>query len=199
MRRGAEVVGEDRALALLAVARLAGVASVQAARVGEPPVEAARRLEEVAADRAHVPELRRRGEPARPREAPPARRRSPRSRPASFRRRSASRRSRAGRAPRCRPECRPSIRPSRSCGTTSVPPAISTAPGVAATSSRLSGRTRRRPVVTVMRERDPSRGVTRGAALPRAPPAPRRARSAASGCRPRSRRGSRSRSRRRSG
>src|SRR5206468_2527770 len=31
----------------------------------EPPVPAARRLEQVAADRAHVPELRRRGEPTR--------------------------------------------------------------------------------------------------------------------------------------
>src|SRR5581483_1641552 len=64
MRRRAVVIREDRVLAVLAVAREARVAAMQAARVLEPPVPAARRLQEVAADRAHVPQLRRRGEAA---------------------------------------------------------------------------------------------------------------------------------------
>ena len=78
MRRGAEVVGEDRVLPVLAVAGVAAVAAVQPARVPEPPVPAAGRLEQVAADRAHVPELRRGGG----RQPPAARRgaRSPRPR-----------------------------------------------------------------------------------------------------------------------
>ena len=65
VRRGAEVVPEERMLAMLPVARVARVAAVQSARELEPPVPAAGRLEQVAADRAHVPELRRRGQPAR--------------------------------------------------------------------------------------------------------------------------------------
>src|SRR5512141_2116235 len=65
MRRRAEVVREDRVLAVLAVARVAAVTAVEAAVVAEPPVPAPRRLEEVAAERAHVAELRRRRKPAR--------------------------------------------------------------------------------------------------------------------------------------
>jgi hypothetical protein len=65
MRRGAEVVGEDRVLAVLAFARMAAVAAVQPARELEPPVPAPCRLEEVAAERSHIPQLRARGEPAR--------------------------------------------------------------------------------------------------------------------------------------
>ena len=45
--------------------RVAAVAAVQPARELEPPVPAARRLEEVPADRAHRAQLRRRREPAR--------------------------------------------------------------------------------------------------------------------------------------
>ena len=65
VRRRAEVVREDRVLAVLAVAREALVPAVQAARPVEAPVPAARRLQQVAAERAHVAELRARGEPAR--------------------------------------------------------------------------------------------------------------------------------------
>ena len=65
VRRGAEVVREDRVLAVLALARVAAVAAVEPAREREPPVPAPGRLEEVAADRPHVPELRRGREPAR--------------------------------------------------------------------------------------------------------------------------------------
>src|SRR5207248_10748074 len=50
---------------MLAVPRVAAVAAVQTAGVLEPPVPAARRLQEVPADRAHVPQLWRRREPAR--------------------------------------------------------------------------------------------------------------------------------------
>src|SRR5438128_10980053 len=69
MRRRAEVVREDRMLAMLALLRVTAVAppvaaTVQSARILEPPVPAARRLEQVAADRAHVAKLRRRREPA---------------------------------------------------------------------------------------------------------------------------------------
>src|SRR5207253_8357632 len=58
MRGRAEVVREDRMLAVLALLCMAAVAAVQAAGVLEPPVPAARRLEQVAADGAHVAELR---------------------------------------------------------------------------------------------------------------------------------------------
>jgi hypothetical protein len=64
VRGGAEVVPEDRVLAVLSPARVADVASVEAAGELESPVPAACRLEKVPADRAHVPELRARGEPA---------------------------------------------------------------------------------------------------------------------------------------
>ena len=65
VRGRAEVVREDRVLAVLALARVAAVAAVEPARELQPPVPAARRLEQVAADRAHVAELRRGGEAAR--------------------------------------------------------------------------------------------------------------------------------------
>src|SRR5262249_3229205 len=61
----AEVVRHDRMLAVLPLTGVAAVAAVQAARVAEPPVPAARRREQVAPERAHVPELRRGREPAR--------------------------------------------------------------------------------------------------------------------------------------
>ena len=60
------------------------VAAVQAAREVEPPVPAARRLEQVAADRAHVAELRARGEAARLAQRVRDLRRRPRARPASL-------------------------------------------------------------------------------------------------------------------
>src|SRR5207248_10969701 len=65
VRGGAAVVREDPVLAMLAVARVTAVAAVQAARVLQPPVPAPGRLQEVAAERAHRTQLRRRGEPAR--------------------------------------------------------------------------------------------------------------------------------------
>src|SRR5690242_1993051 len=65
MRRGAELVREDRVLAVLAVARVTAIPAVQPARVAEPPVPAPRRLEQIPPERAHVPELRGRREPAR--------------------------------------------------------------------------------------------------------------------------------------
>ena len=65
MRRRAVAVPEDRVLAVLAGTGVAGVPAVQAARELEAPVPAASRLQEVAADRAHVAELRARREPAR--------------------------------------------------------------------------------------------------------------------------------------
>ena len=64
VRRGAEVVPEDRVLAVLPFAGMAPVASVEAARVLEAPVPAAGRLEQVPADGGHVPELGRCREPA---------------------------------------------------------------------------------------------------------------------------------------
>ena len=65
MRGRAVVVREDRMLAVLASPRVAAIAAVQAAGIFQPPVPAARRLEQVAADRAHVAELRGRRKPAR--------------------------------------------------------------------------------------------------------------------------------------
>ena len=65
MRGRTEVVREDRVLAVLAGACVANVAAVQPARELQAPVPAARRLEQVPGERAHVPELRRRREPAR--------------------------------------------------------------------------------------------------------------------------------------
>ena len=64
MRRRAVVVREDRVLAVLPFARMTTVAAVQATRILQPPVPAAGRLQKVAADRAQVAQLRRRGEPA---------------------------------------------------------------------------------------------------------------------------------------
>ena len=61
----AEVVGEDRVLAMLALACVTRIAAVQAAGELEPPVPAAGGLQEVAADRADRAQLRRRGEAAR--------------------------------------------------------------------------------------------------------------------------------------
>src|SRR5207245_1827335 len=58
MRRRAEVVCEDRVLAVFALLGVAAIAAVQPAWVLKAPVPAARRLEQVAADRAHVAELR---------------------------------------------------------------------------------------------------------------------------------------------
>src|SRR3989442_10512821 len=52
-------------LAVLALLRVAAVTPMQPAWVLQSPVPAAGRLQQVAADRAHVAELRRRGEPAR--------------------------------------------------------------------------------------------------------------------------------------
>ena len=54
----AEVVREDRMLAMLALLREALVATVQAARPVQAPVPAARLLEQVARERAHVAQLR---------------------------------------------------------------------------------------------------------------------------------------------
>jgi hypothetical protein len=65
MRRGAKVVREDRVLAVFALTGVAAVAPVEAARVLQAPVPAAGRLEEIAADRAHVAELGGGCEPAR--------------------------------------------------------------------------------------------------------------------------------------
>src|SRR5438132_192322 len=50
MRGGAEVVREDRVLAVLALTRMAAVAAVQPARVLQAPIPAARRLQQVAAE-----------------------------------------------------------------------------------------------------------------------------------------------------
>src|SRR6266566_9534663 len=57
VRGCALVVAEDRVLALRAVSREARLAAVQPAIEAEPPVPAARRLQEVAADRPHRAEL----------------------------------------------------------------------------------------------------------------------------------------------
>ena len=59
-----QLVAEERVLAVLALPRVAAVAAVQVARELQPPVPAARGLEQVAADRPCRAELRRRGEPA---------------------------------------------------------------------------------------------------------------------------------------
>src|SRR5207245_11365103 len=59
--RPAAVVAEDRGLAVLPLACMTAVAATQPAGEVEPPVPAARGLEQVAADRAGVPELRRGG------------------------------------------------------------------------------------------------------------------------------------------
>src|SRR3954468_6718978 len=64
MRRRAEVVRENRVLAMLSFPRVTAIAAVEAAWIVEPPVPAAGRLEEVAADRPHIAKLRRRGEAA---------------------------------------------------------------------------------------------------------------------------------------
>ena len=64
MRRGAALVAEDRMLAVGARLREAALAAVEPARELQPPVPAARRLQEVAADRPHRPHLRRGGEAA---------------------------------------------------------------------------------------------------------------------------------------
>src|SRR5207245_1967661 len=61
VRRGTAVVGEDRMLAVLPLAGVTAVAAAEVAGIVEPPVPAAGRLEQVAADRAHVAELRRGG------------------------------------------------------------------------------------------------------------------------------------------
>ena len=65
MRRGTELVAEERVLSVLAGLGVAAVAAVQVAGKVEAPVPAARCLKQVAADRPHVAELRRGGEPAR--------------------------------------------------------------------------------------------------------------------------------------
>ncbi len=64
VRRRARRVRDDRVLSMHPLAGKAAVAAVEPAGVLEPPVPAARRLEEVAADRAHRADLGRRREPA---------------------------------------------------------------------------------------------------------------------------------------
>ena len=64
MRRGAEVVGEDGVLAVLAFVGEAFVAAMQTAWPLQAPVPAAGRLEQVAAERSCIAQLRARGEPA---------------------------------------------------------------------------------------------------------------------------------------
>ena len=64
VRRRAGRVRKDGVLAVHSRAGEAAVAAMEPTGVLEPPVPAARRLEEVAADRAHRAELRRRREPA---------------------------------------------------------------------------------------------------------------------------------------
>src|SRR5215208_5769890 len=65
MGRRAALVAEDRVLAVDALARVAAVAAVQEAWVLQPPVPAARRLEQIPADRAHRAQLGRGGQRAR--------------------------------------------------------------------------------------------------------------------------------------
>src|SRR2546423_35498 len=60
----APLVAEVRVLAMPPLLRGAALAAGEPGGNLEPPVPAARRLEEVAADRAHRAELGRRGEPA---------------------------------------------------------------------------------------------------------------------------------------
>src|SRR5690242_19001534 len=59
MRRGAARVAEDRVLAVRALPGVTARAAVEEARVLQAPVPAARRLEQIAADRPHRPQLRR--------------------------------------------------------------------------------------------------------------------------------------------
>src|SRR6185436_13481475 len=61
MRRSAALIAEDRVFAVGTVAGEAALAAVKPAVEAEAPVPAARRLEQVAADRAHRAELRRGG------------------------------------------------------------------------------------------------------------------------------------------
>src|SRR5919206_4770475 len=65
MRRRAPRVPEDRVLAMLTLARVTDIAAVQVARKAEPPVPAAGRLQQIAAERAHRAKLRRRRQHAR--------------------------------------------------------------------------------------------------------------------------------------
>src|SRR5215212_1221886 len=65
MSRRAAVVSEDRVLAVLAGLGMADVSAVEIARKLEPPVPAPGRLQQIAAERAHGPQLGRRGERAR--------------------------------------------------------------------------------------------------------------------------------------
>src|SRR4051794_33249532 len=51
-------------LAMLSFPRMAAITAVETAGIVQAPVPAARRLEQVPADRSHVAKLRRRGEPA---------------------------------------------------------------------------------------------------------------------------------------
>src|SRR6266550_7508456 len=60
MSRCALFVAEDRMLAVCAFLREAPVAAVEPAVEAKPPIPAARRLQEVAADRPHRAQLRRR-------------------------------------------------------------------------------------------------------------------------------------------
>src|SRR5438445_754603 len=65
MRGRAVVVCEDRMLAVLTFASVAAITAVQMAGIFQPPVPAARRLEQIATERAHVAKLRRGRKPAR--------------------------------------------------------------------------------------------------------------------------------------
>ena len=102
MRGRAEVVGEDRVLAVLALARMAAVSAVEPARVLQPPVPAARRLEQVAADASSWRGAAATPPAGRPPAAPPGSSRPPPARRASCRRRSGRRRPPAGRRRGCR-------------------------------------------------------------------------------------------------
>src|SRR5207247_4967020 len=65
MCRSTAVIAEDRVLTVLAGLGVTNVAAVQIAGELEPPVPAPRRLQQVAAERAHRPQLGRRRERAR--------------------------------------------------------------------------------------------------------------------------------------
>src|SRR6476659_10664579 len=65
MSRSTPRIAEDCMLAVLAGLGLAGVAAVQIAGALEPPVPTPCRLEQIAADRAHRPELGRCSQRAR--------------------------------------------------------------------------------------------------------------------------------------
>ena len=95
-----KLVPEERVLAMLPVLRVAAVAAVQVAGEIEPPVPAAGGLEQVAADRAHVAELGRGGQPARLAESRGDLRIEPRAPRASCRRRSSRPEIPRGSAPR---------------------------------------------------------------------------------------------------